>query len=482
MREQIQYYEKTALQSHFEESTNAAIMRNRIVRRFEELKSQENGKLEQRRERLRQLLANDEERYQKELASTVVTGESRVEAMRARMNELKAKREKERQKIVEEKLLQRWRNECDELRSIESHLLEKEVASARAEQLIEVQEKRALAQQEKKYYDDLWEQDRLKKIEREEADRLRRRAMNEAMTATLQEQLRLLKEHAQEEQRLKQEEGVLMRQEHELRLLEEERARLRKIQDQRQVRLELDAFNKLKVQQRQREVQDALDLDMKIVSAFFRIDEQEKESRNRRKEEMRKEMLLYMEHLREQQRIEKEREREVDRMYAEEAEKLWQARAEKWSKEQGARDRLMQEVLSGRQEQLQNALNHNRVRQEEARMEKHLLEQQIAQARAQEEAERERHGRNAQEYKGALLQQMTVAQERKKAEKEQAARESAAEKEAEELYKDLLRQETDRAHQLPRVRAFRATNRDAARLTVTPMWATVVGSGAKKSK
>lgn len=108
----------------------------------------------------------------------------------------------------------------------------------------------------------------------------------------------------------------------ELRKLEEERAHFQKLASQRAVRLELDAFNKAKIRARQREVQQALELDMKIVNAFFRMDEQEKESKNRRKEELKKEMKLYMDHLREQQMIEKEREREIERLYAEEAERV----------------------------------------------------------------------------------------------------------------------------------------------------------------
>ncbi|KAI9101367.1 tumor suppressor, Mitostatin-domain-containing protein [Phlyctochytrium arcticum] len=480
MREQTQYYAKTSHQSHFEEFTNAAIQRNRFFRRFEELKVQEEDKVEARRARLRQLLADDEERYKKDLESKVVTRESRIEAMRARMNELKEKREVERKKVVEDKLLQQWRNECDELRAIESQLLEKEVASARDEQLIELREKRVLAVQEKQYYDQLWEQDRQRKIEREENDRARRKAMNEETTATLHEQIYMLKQQAKEEQRLKEEEAALMRQENELRILEEERAHARKIADQRVVRLELDAFNKSKIQQRQRAIQESLDMDMKIVNAFFRMDEQEKENKSRRKEELRKEVLLYMEHLREQKRIEKEREAEIERLYADESEKLWQQRSEKWQKEQRARDRLMQEVLAGRQEQLQHSINLNRVRQEEALREKHLLEQQIAAARTQEEHDREEHLQVAQEYKNALTQQMQVVEGRKRLERERAEEETLLAQEEDVRYKELLRLEMERASQLPRVRAFRAANRNTAAVNSTPMVATVVGSGPRR--
>ena len=74
------------------------------------------------------------------------TIDSRVDAMRTRVAELKAKRESERKKVVEAKLLQKWRAECDELRRATSLIKGKKVASARAEQLQEklVQSQQAL--------------------------------------------------------------------------------------------------------------------------------------------------------------------------------------------------------------------------------------------------------------------------------------------------------------------------------------------------
>ncbi|KAJ3278173.1 Cilia- and flagella-associated protein 53 [Borealophlyctis nickersoniae] len=463
MLEQTQYYAQTSAQSHFEASTTAAIRRSHILRRFEELKSQELGKLEERREKLRQLLRQDEERYRAELLNKEETRESRVEMMRARMNELKSKREEERKRIVEEKLLQKWRNECDDLRAIESRILEKEVAEARSEQLLEHAEKAAIAAQEKKYYDELWELDRQKKIQREEEDRARTKAMNEAMVATLDEQLHMLKIQAREEERLKQEEAELMRQDHEMQILEHERAQLRKLQDQRQVRLELDMFNRAKIQQRQLQIKEALEMDMKIVNEFFRLDEKEREDKSRRKEELRKEMQLYREHLLEQKRIEREREKEIEKLHKEEEDKLWRLRAEKWRKEQLARDRLMEEVLSGRKEQLRFALDQNRIRLEQTQQERQELEQQIAQAKAAEVVERDRVKRAAQDYQSSLLTQMAVVEDRKRLERLRRDEEAIAEKEAEERYREMLRLETDRAVNLPRIRAFRASNKEAAR-------------------
>lgn len=126
---------------------------------------------------------------------------------------------------------------------------------------------------------------------------------------------------------------------------------------------------------RSREIQEALELDMSIVNQFFEADQLEKETKSRKKEELKKEILMYREHLREFQRLEKVHERELERAYREEEEKVyvmllisntnlythvthiqgWRIRAEKWKREQKARDTLMAEVIAGRKEQLKYA-------------------------------------------------------------------------------------------------------------------------------
>jgi hypothetical protein len=55
------------------------------------------------------LFEQDNERFRQELIAQESTTDSRVEAMRARVAQLKAQREQERKAIVEEKLMQKWR-------------------------------------------------------------------------------------------------------------------------------------------------------------------------------------------------------------------------------------------------------------------------------------------------------------------------------------------------------------------------------------
>ncbi|KAJ3050542.1 hypothetical protein HK097_008508 [Rhizophlyctis rosea] len=468
MIETTQYYAKAAAKSRFEENTTAAIRRKHILHRFEELKGQMRDDLEGRRERLRQLYQQDEDRHRAELNRMEETRESRVEQMKARMKELKEKREEERKKIVEEKMLQKWRNECDELRAIESRILEKEVAEARAEQLVERTEKLAIAAIEKKYYDDLWEQDRQKKIHREEEDKARQKALNESTTKTLTDQLALLRIQALEEARLKEEEASLMREDARLRALESSRLHLQKLQQQRQIRADLDAFNRQKLLQRQREVQESLEMDLKIVNEFLEAGEKEREGKNRRKEELRREMIAYREHLEEQRRVEREREREIDRMYREEEDRLWRQKAERWRREQMARDRLMKEVMEGRQEQLDYARHQTHIKLEQIRTERQLLEEQILRAQEEEKAEKIKQARIAKEYQDSLVVQMEMGKGRIERERKEREIEAQKEKEEEKKYRELLKREIERAEQLPRVGAFRASNR-AAQLAAVPV-------------
>ncbi|ORY41229.1 hypothetical protein BCR33DRAFT_342469 [Rhizoclosmatium globosum] len=288
--------------------------------------------------------------------------------MKIRREELRSKREAERKKICEAKMLQRWRNECDELRAIESKVLVEKVTKERGAQLEEHRIKHLKDEEEKKFFAQLWEQDRQKKIAREDRERNQLREMNAITVAMLDSQLTQLRAQQAEEERLKQEEALLMRQEMQMRKLEDQRNLLRKEQDQKAMREQLDKFNSLRLQARANEIQLSLEQDIKIVSDVLALDAAEKEAQSRRRTELRKEMQIYREHLLEQRRLERERDQEIARMEKAEGDKLWNARAEKWNKEQRARDKLMVEVLSGRRDQLKYSLEQNRQRQEQTRL------------------------------------------------------------------------------------------------------------------
>lgn len=413
MLETTAYYAKTGLQSQFEETTNLAIRRKKLQARLEELKNKETLKLEERQNRLKELFKNDNDKFRQELMAKESTTDSRVDAMKARVAELKAKREAGRQKIVEEKLLQQWRQQCDELRQANSMILDKEVALSRSSQLLEKEAQKAAAAKERQYYDILWEQDRQKKIQREEQDRLHRYELNQNMIKTLGEQLAMLKAQAAEEKLLKQEEANMMAETFRYLEEEEERERIAQYEGQRQTMLELDLTNADIREKRQKEADEAFALDLNIINECLKQDELERKAKSAEREALKKEMQAYRDHLLAQKEIEKEREKEIEAKYKVEDEKLWTKRSERWKKEQKARDTLMREVLNQRQEQVKYRLEQNRLAQENIRLEKEKVEADIKLMISEDEKAWEIHQNAAKRYCDDLFAQIQNARQRK---------------------------------------------------------------------
>ncbi|KAJ3261688.1 ubiquinol-cytochrome c reductase core subunit 1 [Boothiomyces macroporosus] len=447
LRQQVietrQYYENMDRKSQFEQSTTFKINRNRFLQKLNALRGTENNKLEQRREKLRQLLAQDEIYYRQALLKKEETTESRIKAMKERMTELRLARENERKAVVKQKLDQQWRQGCDELRQLESKILVKQVAKDRALQLIEKEERRALEKKEAEYYDKLWEQGRLEKEKRERRDHQITHERNVQTLVILQEQLESLKKQARLQEELKAEEARLM--DMQMRQMEDERILMRKEQEKRAIRADLDEFNKAKILQRQQDVKKALDNDLRILDEISRMEKAEKESHSRRKLELQKEMQLYREHLTRQKAEEAKREKELEQYYNEEQDRIWKVRTEKWRKEQAARDKLMQDVIKVRQEQLQAAIERNKHEQELNRLHKIELEKEIEKGKLIEAEENAKSFAIKQKYSKILADQIEEFEQRKVQEKLRRQKEFEAEKAEYEKYDELLQAELGKA-------------------------------------
>lgn len=105
--------------------------------------------------------------------------------------------------------------------------------------------------------------------------------------------------------------------------MEDGRKNENKLYEQKLVRQDLDTFNKAKIQQRQKEVQEALDRDMKILSEFMKSEKEEKESNFRRRNLLRKEMQMYRDHLGEAKDVEKQRQVEIEGWYSREQDRVY---------------------------------------------------------------------------------------------------------------------------------------------------------------
>ncbi|KNE61473.1 hypothetical protein AMAG_06294 [Allomyces macrogynus ATCC 38327] len=244
MREQMQahqaYYATADLHSRFEQDAPASIRRRAVSRAVLAMRKADQARVEERRNKLRTLLDEDTARWRRELLSMESTSASRVDEMRQRVAELKAKREEERLKIVEEKLEQQRRLNCDELRTHRSKALTRSVTAARSTQLAEKQRAQHLADLDKQRYDAQWESQRLAKVAAEEAAQARRRAADLATVRELEAQIAAVARLKLREKELERDEAAVVAQELALADVRDAHAKAKQAAAARAARAELE--------------------------------------------------------------------------------------------------------------------------------------------------------------------------------------------------------------------------------------------------
>lgn len=143
----------------------------------------------------------------------------------------------------------------------------------------------------------------------------------------------------------------------------------------------------------------------------------------------------------EQLQLEKAREAELQMLLREEAKEMWEKREAEWARERSARDRLMSEVLTGRQQQIQEKIEQNRRAQEESlrhreQLIRHLEEARESARREKEESEELKSARKQElEAQVAERQLQVLEADQQEEEEEEKARQ------AEQLTDALLQQE-----------------------------------------
>lgn len=108
--------------------------------------------LEDRRQALRQMLAEEDNYYLQKAHSMKETMEQKQERMRSKATMLKSRREAEREAIVKSKLDQQWQNQCEELRSVLTRKHQDQVCMERGYQLNQQAERERERQAEEALY------------------------------------------------------------------------------------------------------------------------------------------------------------------------------------------------------------------------------------------------------------------------------------------------------------------------------------------
>ncbi|KAM3937562.1 cilia- and flagella-associated protein 53 [Leptodactylus fuscus] len=442
-RDQMRAFTKeidlTDMKSRWERLTEHKILHNRVQRKVYETMEEYRMHIEERRDRLKALLETEELEHIKEMESMEETTLERQAKMRERAKSLRERRERERLAVVAEKRDQQFREQCEELRALKSKMHQDEVCTERMAQLALKEELERQRKEEDMLFAELWEKDRLAKIEHEEKKTQRQMELNREMVDVLQAQTAAAEAQRMEEKRLKEEEAHLLVEQRKLMKLEDERALREKQQKQSQVRNMLNLSVRLKMKRLAQEQQEELALDMKIMEQIMQDSHDDTQEKRLRKLELQREQQIYRQYLAQQLEEEKRQEREMDKLIEAELEKSWAKRAEQLRLEKEARNRLMKDVMETRRLQIQEKLERNAKEQEELACDKELLEMAIAEHKQLEMERNARQLKSAKEYQQQLLSQVAYQQLQRGAEKEEERREYEAGLQAEKSYQQKLR-------------------------------------------
>ncbi|XP_013366160.1 PREDICTED: cilia- and flagella-associated protein 53 isoform X2 [Chinchilla lanigera] len=303
---------------------------------------------EERRNKLRELLASEENEYFIEMQQKGETIEEKKDKMREKTRLLKEKKEKERQDFVAEKLDQQFRERCEELRNELFCIHQKTVCEERKAQIAFNEEQKRQKAVEEQMFARLWEEDRLAKEKREAQQERRQKELVENTRLGLNAQVTSRQAQRQAAQRLKEEEARLLEdtvreqkiylqylvqrreeekaQEKELdRILEEEKQKKLAEKD-KELRLEKEARKQLmnevmctrelqvqeKLQRKAKEQEERVMEQERINEGLKELDREEKENFARRcgvAQEYRKQLEMQIAHQQQAREAEKEEKR-----------------------------------------------------------------------------------------------------------------------------------------------------------------------------
>ncbi|XP_076836202.1 cilia- and flagella-associated protein 53 [Brachyhypopomus gauderio] len=390
----------------WERNTERQMVSATIDRRVQEAMAQYQMSIDERRERLREMLECEERELLREMEEKKETVLERQAKMRERAKYLQEKRESERQKIVADKLDQLFRERSEELRTAQMRRRQDEVCAERAEQIRTREETCRQHREEELLFAQLWENDRLAKEQRNNQETQRRRESSLQQVAFLRAQTEAAEQQRLRAKQLKEEESQLLREQREALRLEEQRERGDKRQSQEGRRRQLDLSLRLKMKRVVREQQEELALDMSILEQLLAQEKDEKKGETLRKLELREEQRRYREYLAGQLEEQKRQEAETEQVMEAELQKTWARRAEQWRLEKEARDRLMKDVLHTLHLQIQQKLQLNNQKQAELAKERDELNRKIQENKLLDEQEQTRVREARQEYRGDLLSQI----------------------------------------------------------------------------
>ncbi|XP_067935044.1 trichoplein keratin filament-binding protein-like [Watersipora subatra] len=399
--------------------------------------------LSRRRSKLASLYHDESLQYEAELKGYSLDNYGRISQMKERSEALKSAREEERRQIADERLYAHFRQNCPDIRKLESeqhkeHVVE-QWADQKEERLLAAEEERM----EKEEADAAMERERLEALAQQRRAEQRRLENERELKEILKQQMNELKRREQETEIIKKQQEELLKHQWELERIEEDRKRMEEEHKKKELGRVLLRQHTAALKRKSRQVLEELEQDRRILESILEKENEEITLRTARKQEARADAAWMKEVIEDQMRLEKEREAELDMLYQEEASRIWSEREDEWRREREARQRLMQDVLAGRQEQIREKMAELRKKQQESLERREELIKDMEKANEMTQREREQTQRQKEQQREEIGAQIST----RMTEKERGVVDEIAqleiEKKAEQDYDELLRQEAN---------------------------------------
>ncbi|KAM7126382.1 cilia- and flagella-associated protein 53 isoform 1-T1 [Molossus nigricans] len=405
---------------------------------------------EERRNKLRELLALEENEYFTEMQLKEETIEEKKNRMKDKTRLLKEKKEKERQDFVAEKLDQQFRERCEELRIELSSIHQKKVWEERRAQIAFNEELKRQKVVEEQMFSKLWEEDRLAKEKREAEEARRQKELVENTRLGLNTQITEIKAQRTAAQQRKEEEARLVEDDKAQLKRENEQDKLKKQKIKREIRTILQKASQEKTELIQQEYREEQDLNMKLVQRALQDLQEEADKKKQKREDMIREQKIYHQYLAQRREEENAQEKELDRILEEEKAKKLAEKDKQLKCEKEARRQLVNEVMCTRKLQVQEKLQRKAKEQEERALEQEHINEGLKELNREERESFARRSGLAQEYQQQLQMQVAYQQQAREAQKEEERRELEAGVAANKVCQDKIQELLSVHRVLPR--------------------------------
>ncbi|XP_076778611.1 trichoplein keratin filament-binding protein isoform X2 [Arvicanthis niloticus] len=326
-------------------SSKTSYQRSMHAYHLEKMKEEKRKNLEVRRERLRELMLEEQDLLAAELDELRLSMSLREQRLREQHRDLKSAREEQRKLIAEQLLYEHWRKNNPKLREIELDLHKKHVINSWATQKEEKKQQEATEKQENKRVENQYAAARREAEARMKAEEERRQLEGRLQAEALRQQMEELKQKEMEATKLKKEQENLLKQRWELERLEEERRQMAALRRKTELGSFLRRQYNAQLNRRTQEIQEELVADGRILQALLEKEDELQQVELVRRERAKADAAWMKQVIEEQLQLEKAREAELQQLLREEAKEMWEKREAEWAREQIARDRLMSERL-----------------------------------------------------------------------------------------------------------------------------------------